>query len=97
MMPLATPLPAGHNDSVLFKNSIGLGGPNIQADSRRDAAFFASAIRATGAPLMAGRGGGVLARAGSCMPVRQPCHVPASPLGGEELGLIAHTGDMHHV
>lgn len=85
-MTLATPHQQRHNPLVPFNHGTGLGGPNIKADSRL-AAIFMSVRISIGAPLMAGRGGGVLARAGSLMPVRQPCHVPASPLGGEELGL----------
>ncbi|UTH72509.1 hypothetical protein [Chromobacterium sp. IIBBL 290-4] len=85
MTPLATTCPAGHNGRALLI-SAGLGGPNIKADSRL-AAIFTSVRTTIGAPSLAGRGWGVLARAGSLMPVRQPFHVPASPLGGEELGL----------
>jgi len=74
-----------HHVAVLFNSGTGLGGPNKKADSRL-AAIFTSVINTIGAPSMAGSGGGVLARAGSFLPVRQPCHLPASPLGGEEPG-----------
>lgn len=85
-MRLAYQTTASHNTAVPFNSGTGLGGPNIEADSRL-AAIFMSVRNTIGAPFsMAGRGGGVLARAGSSMPVRQPCHVPASPLGGEESG-----------
>ncbi|MCG9085456.1 hypothetical protein, partial [Laribacter hongkongensis] len=76
---------ARHHAPVAVNPATGLGGPITSADSRL-AAIFTSVCNTTGASFMAGSGGGVLARAGSDVPVRQPCHMPASPLGGEESG-----------
>ncbi len=87
-----------HHLHIAFKTATGLGGPNTMADSRLFiiAAIFTSVRNTIGASIsMAGSGGGVLARAGSIVPVRQPYHLPVSPLGGEELGLIAHYGGIH--
>lgn len=82
---LATPHQQRHNAPVPFNSGAGLGGPNKKADSRL-AAIFMSVRITIGAPSMVGRGGGVLARAGSFLPVRQPCHVPTTQLGGWVMG-----------
>ena len=84
-----------HHAPVLFNSGTGLGGPNIQADSRLDAAIFTSVHNTTGASFMSSRGGGVLARAGSCMPVRQPCHVLGTHAWRRGVELHAHTGGHH--
>ncbi len=76
-MTLATPHQQRHNAPVPFNSGTGLGGPNTQADSRL-AAIFMSVI-SLGAPFsMVGLGRGVLARAGSLCPVRQPCLAPTT-------------------
>ncbi|MCG9027471.1 hypothetical protein [Laribacter hongkongensis] len=85
MIELDRPHTTRHHAPVAFNSATGLGGPITSADSRL-AAIFTSVYNTTGASFMAGSGGGVLARAGSDVPVRQPCHMPASPLGGEESG-----------
>ncbi|QRO32601.1 hypothetical protein [Chromobacterium violaceum] len=85
-MMLATPHQPRHNYFALVNPSAGLGGPDKKADSRL-AAIFTSVVHTICTPFsMAGSGGGVHARTGSFLPVRQPCHLPASPLGGEESG-----------
>lgn len=85
-MTLATPHQQRHNPLVPFNHGTGLGGPNSKADSRL-AAIFMSVRNTIGAPSTVGRGGGVLARAGSLLPVRQPCHAPTTLLGGWVMGL----------
>ena len=69
--------PLQHNPPALFNSSARFGDRNIKADSRHCAVFFCPSCT-TGAPSsMAGRGGDTFGYAGSFMPVRQPCHVPA--------------------
>ncbi|MCG9095189.1 hypothetical protein [Laribacter hongkongensis] len=87
MIELDRPHTTRHHAPVAFNSATGLGGPITSADSRL-AAIFTSVCNTTGASFMAGSGGGVLARAGSILPVRQPCYVPATPLGGEVLGFM---------
>ncbi|WP_131359920.1 hypothetical protein [Aquitalea sp. USM4] len=72
------------NASVLFNSSTGFGDPNIEADSRL-AAIFTSVRNTIGAPIsMASRGGDTFGYAGTSMPVRQPCHVLATPVWRRE-------------
>ncbi|KJV24909.1 hypothetical protein VI06_20640 [Aquitalea magnusonii] len=67
------------NASVLFNSGTGIGLLNTLADSRH-LRHFLRPFHTTGAPFsMAGRGGSVLARAGSNVPVDQSRHAPATP------------------
>ncbi|MCG9116899.1 hypothetical protein LH428_13785, partial [Laribacter hongkongensis] len=90
MIELDRPHATRHHAPVAFNSATGLGGPIQNGGQPPYAAFFASVIHAIGASMvsMVGRSGGVLARAGSILPVRQPCYVPATPLGGEVLGFM---------
>ncbi len=79
-MTLATPHQQRHNAPVPFNSGTGFGDLTTSADSRL-AAFFMSVCNTIGAPFsMAGRGGDTFGYAGSDVPVRQPRHVPATPV-----------------
>ncbi|BAK75345.1 hypothetical protein NH8B_0510 [Pseudogulbenkiania sp. NH8B] len=81
----STPLP--DNLPVPFNSGTGFGDPNNLADSRL-AAIFTSVCNTTGASIsMAGRGGEAFGPAGAKLPVRQPCHVPATPVWRRGAGL----------
>lgn len=86
-MTLATSHQQRHNSPVPFNSGTGFGDSNIQADSRRMRHFLRPS-HATRAPSMAGRGGDTFGYAGSCMPVRQPCHAPATPVWRRMAGLM---------
>ncbi|WP_159876849.1 hypothetical protein [Aquitalea denitrificans] len=86
-MTLATPHQQRHNAPVPFNSGSGLGGPNKKADSRLAAIF--SSVTSLGAPFsMVGLGRGVLARAGSFLPVRQPYLAPTTLAWRREVGFL---------
>lgn len=86
-MTLATPHQQRHNALVPFNSGSGLGGPNKKADSRLAAIF--SSVTSLGAPFsMVGLGRGVLARAGSFLPVRQPYLAPTTLAWRREVGFL---------
>lgn len=64
-LALAPALPPRHNPPVAFNSATGIGVPNAMADSRPYAAFFMSVRNTIGTSSAAGRGGRVLALAGS--------------------------------
>ena len=90
MIALDRPHATRHHLPVPFNSGTGIGVPNQLADSRHFAAFFASVTYAIGASMvsMVGRSGGVLARAGSILPVDQPRYAPATPIGLVVPGLM---------
>ncbi|MCG9066097.1 hypothetical protein LH425_13900, partial [Laribacter hongkongensis] len=88
---------ARHHLPVPFNSGTGIGVPNILADSRHFAAFFASVTYAIGASMvsMVGRSGGVLARAGfqdaGTPTLLRACH----PDWRRDGGFNTHLGGHH--
>lgn len=93
-MPLVTARAPSHNPPVLFNNGTGIGLPNTQADDRHHGGIFSSVIHALRVSFMAGECGASSRMAGSCVPVGQPCILPATPIGLGVAGSSAHTGDI---
>ncbi|GAB2902758.1 hypothetical protein GCM10027202_34250 [Microvirgula curvata] len=93
-MTLAHSLASRYIAPVPFNSGTGLGGPNTKADGR-PAAIFTSVHNTIAAPSMPSRGGGVLARAGSFVPVRQPCHALGTLAWRRGVELHAHKGGHH--
>lgn len=89
------PSVAADNAAAAFNSAARFGDRNITADSRL-AAFFMSVLHPWCVFFMAGLGGETFGSAGSVMPVRQPCLVPASLVWRRAAGLKAHNGDIHH-
>ena len=89
-MTLATPHQQRHNTPVPFNSGTGIGLPIQNGGQPPYAAFFVSVTYAIGASMvsMVGRSGGVLARAGSILPVDQPRYAPATPIGLVVPGLM---------
>ncbi|MCG9065054.1 hypothetical protein LH425_08360 [Laribacter hongkongensis] len=79
-----------HHAPVAFNSATGIGLPIQNGGQPPYAAFFASVTYAIGASMvsMVGRSGGVLARAGSILPVDQPRYAPATPIGLVVPGLM---------
>lgn len=87
MIPLACLTSQRDNETVLFNSGTGFGDSNIQADSRLLRHFLRPSHTIGASILMAGRGGDTFGYAGACMPVRQPRHVPATPVWRRKAGL----------
>ena len=81
---------ARHHLPVPFNSGTGIGLPIQNGGQPPYAAFFVSVTYAIGASMvsMVGRSGGVLARAGSILPVDQPRYAPATPIGLVVPGLM---------
>ncbi|MCG9027464.1 hypothetical protein LH462_14985 [Laribacter hongkongensis] len=79
-----------HHAPVAFNSATGFDSPIQNGGQPPYAAFFASVTYAIGASMvsMVGRSGGVLARAGSILPVCQPRYAPATPFDSEVLGFM---------
>jgi hypothetical protein len=71
------PKPRPNNGNVAFNSATGFGDPSKLADSR-PSRLFLRPLHTTGTSSMAGRGGDTFGYAGSNLPVRQPCHAPAT-------------------
>ena len=86
-----------HHASVPFNSGTGIGLPNVLADSRHFAAFFASVTYAIGVSMvsMVGRSGGVLARAGFQDAGRPTLLRACHPDWSRDGGFNTHLGGHH--
>ncbi|WP_143714491.1 hypothetical protein [Laribacter hongkongensis] len=86
-----------HHASVPFNSGTGIGLPNVLADSRHFAAFFAFVTYAIGVSMvsMVGRSGGVLARAGFQDAGRPTLLRACHPDWSRDGGFNTHLGGHH--